>query len=89
MLQSQTLRDQAVVAAYGWSDLAGSSSSHLGHRCHATKQGVGYTLSESAGHAVLDDFLQKLKGVKHEEKVEGLRLNLKQPLRLQRGNFLA
>ena len=43
--------DQAVAAAYGWSDL------DLGHGFHATKQGERYTLSESARRTVLDRLL--------------------------------
>jgi hypothetical protein len=43
--------DQAVAAAYGWSDL------HLGHGFHATKQGERYTLSEPARRTVLDRLL--------------------------------
>jgi hypothetical protein len=43
--------DQAVAAAYGWSDL------DLGHGFHATKQGERYTISESARRTVLDRLL--------------------------------
>jgi len=43
--------DQAVAAAYGWSDL------DLGHGFHATKQGERYTLSETARRTVLDRLL--------------------------------
>ncbi len=43
--------DQAVAAAYGWSDL------DLGHGFHATKQGERYTLSEPARRTVLDRLL--------------------------------
>ena len=43
--------DQAVAAAYGWSDL------DLGHGFHATKQGERYTFSESARRTVLDRLL--------------------------------
>jgi hypothetical protein len=46
------------VGAYGWSDLAESSGSQLGHGFHATKQGERYTLSESARRTVLDRLLQ-------------------------------
>ena len=49
--------DQAVAAAYGWSDLAGSSGSPLGHGFHETKQGVRYTITESARRTVLDKLL--------------------------------
>lgn len=43
--------DQAVAAAYGWSDLA------LGHGFHDTPQGLRYTLSESARREVLGRLL--------------------------------
>ena len=43
--------DQAVAAAYGWSDL------DLGHGFHATKQGERFTLSEPARRTVLDRLL--------------------------------
>jgi hypothetical protein len=43
--------DQAVAAAYGWSDL------DLGHGFHATKQGERYTISEPARRTVLDRLL--------------------------------
>jgi hypothetical protein len=43
--------DQAVVAAYGWSDL------DLGHDFYETKHGVRYTISESARRTVLDKLL--------------------------------
>ena len=39
--------DNAVAAAYGWTDL------NLGHGFHETKQGVRYTISESARREVL------------------------------------
>ena len=44
--------DQAVAAAYGWTDL------DLGHGFHATKQGERYTLSEPARRTVLDKLLE-------------------------------
>lgn len=43
--------DRAVVSAYGWSEI------DLGHGFHKTKQGVRYTLSESARRSVLDRLL--------------------------------
>ena len=55
--------DQAVAAAYGWSDL------NLGHGFHETKQGVRYTLSDSARRAVLDRLLS-LNHQRHEQEVE-------------------
>jgi hypothetical protein len=58
--------DQAVAAAYGWSDL------DLGHGFHATKQGERYTLSESARRKVLDRLLR----LNHERYEEEVRLGL-------------
>lgn len=43
--------DQAVAAAYGWSDL------DLSHGFHETKQGLRYTISETARREVLDSLL--------------------------------
>ena len=54
--------DQAVAAAYGWSDL------DLGHGFHATKQGERYTLSEPARRTVLDRLLA-LNHQRHAEEV--------------------
>jgi MmeI, target recognition domain len=54
--------DQAVAAAYGWSDL------DLGHGFHETKQGVRYTISESARRTVLDRLLA-LNHQRYEEEV--------------------
>ena len=62
--------DQAVAAAYGWSEL------DLGHGFHATKQGERYTLSEPARRTVLDRLLalnhhryaEELKAGLHEKK---------------------
>ncbi|MBN8420814.1 MAG: TetR family transcriptional regulator [Verrucomicrobia bacterium] len=65
--------DQAVAAAYGWSDL------DLGHGFHATKQGERYTLSESARRTVLDRLLalnhqryeEEVKAGLHDKKAKG------------------
>src|SRR5262249_49443544 len=54
--------DQAVVAAYGWNDL------ELGHGFHETKQGVRYTIGESARRIVLDRLLA-LNHQRYEEEV--------------------
>jgi hypothetical protein len=54
--------DQAVAAAYGWSDL------DLGHGFHATKQGERYTISEPARRTVLDRLLA-LNRQRHAEEV--------------------
>ena len=58
--------DQAVAAAYGWSDL------DLGHGFHATKQGERYTLSESARRTVLD----RLLALNHQRHAEELAAGL-------------
>lgn len=55
--------DQAVAAAYGWTDL------DLGHGFHETKQGVRYTISESARRIVLDRLLA-LNHQRYEEEVK-------------------
>jgi hypothetical protein len=65
--------DKAVAAAYGWSDL------DLGHGFHDTKQGVRYTISESARRVVLDRLLtlnhqryeEELRTGLHEKKAKG------------------
>ena len=54
--------DQAVAAAYGWIDF------DLGHGFHATKQGIRYTLSESARRTVLD----RLLALNHQRHAEEL-----------------
>ncbi len=58
--------DQAVAAAYGWSDL------DLGHGFHATKQGERYTLSEPARREVLD----RLLALNHQRYAEELAAGL-------------
>lgn len=55
--------DQAVAAAYGWRDL------DLGHGFHETKQGIRYTISESARRTVLDRLLA-LNHQRYEEEVK-------------------
>lgn len=54
--------DHAVAAAYGWNDL------DLGHGFHKVKQGIRYTISESARRTVLDRLLA-LNHERHEEEV--------------------
>jgi len=62
--------DQAVAATYGWNDL------DLGHGFHETKQGIRYTISESARRIVLDRLLalnheryaEEVKAGPHEKK---------------------
>jgi hypothetical protein len=58
--------DQAVAAAYGWSDL------DLGHGFHATKQGERYTLSEPARRTVLD----RLLALNHQRYAEEVKAGL-------------
>lgn len=55
--------DQTVAAAYGWSDL------DLGHGFHETKQGIRYTISETARRTVLDRLLT-LNHQRYEEEVK-------------------
>ena len=59
--------DDAVAAAYHWTDL------DLGHGFHKTKQGTRYTISEAARRAVLD----RLLALNHEryaaEQSSGIR----------------
>jgi hypothetical protein len=68
----QTLRqlhvemDQAVAAAYGWTDL------DLGHGFHQTKQGLRYTISEPARREVLARLLK----LNHERYAEEVRRGL-------------
>ena len=55
--------DNAVAAAYGWTDL------DLGHGFHKTKQGVRYTISELARREVLARLL-KLNHERYAEEVK-------------------
>ena len=55
--------DQAVAAAYGWSDLA------LDHGFHETAQGLRYTISESARREVLGRLLA-LNHARYEAEVK-------------------
>jgi len=54
--------DNAVAAAYGWSDL------ELGHGFHETPQGVRFTISEAARREVLARLL-RLNHERYEEEV--------------------
>ena len=54
--------DNAVAAAYGWTDL------DLGHSFHETKQGLRYTISEPARREVLARLL-KLNHERYAEEV--------------------
>lgn len=58
--------DQTVAAAYGWQDL------DLGHGFHETRQGLRYTLSETARREVLDRLLE----LNHERYAEELAMGL-------------
>lgn len=60
--------DQAVAAAYGWSDL------DLGHGFHATKQGERFTISEPARRTVLD----RLLALNHQRYAEEVAAGLHQ-----------
>ena len=65
--------DNAVAAAYGWTDL------DLGHGFHETKQGVRYTISETARREVLARLL-KLNHERYAEEVkQGLHEKAKAP----------
>jgi hypothetical protein len=55
--------DNAVAAAYGWTDL------DLDHDFHETKQGVRYTISEPARREVLARLL-KLNHERYAEEVK-------------------
>lgn len=58
--------DQAVAAAYGWTDL------DLGHGFHETKQGMRYTICEPARREVLDRLLELNHQRYAEEVAAGL-----------------
>jgi hypothetical protein len=58
--------DQAVAAAYGWTDL------DLGHGFHQTKQGVRFTISEPARR----ELLGRLLTLNHERYAEEVRQGL-------------
>jgi hypothetical protein len=58
--------DNAVAAAYGWTDL------NLDHGFHETKQGTRYTISEPARREVL----QRLLKLNHERYAEELKQGL-------------
>ena len=61
--EAQKEMDQAVAAAYGWSDL------DLGHAFRKTKQGERYTLSESARSTLLSRLLA-LNHHRYEEELQ-------------------
>lgn len=58
--------DRAVAGAYGWTDL------DLGHDFHETKQGIRFTISESARREILDRLLALNHQRYTEEVAQGL-----------------
>jgi hypothetical protein len=58
--------DKAVATSYGWTDL------DLGHGFHETKQGIRFTISESARREVL----QRLLKLNHERYAEEVKQGL-------------
>lgn len=64
--QLQIEMDDAVAAAYGWGSI------DLGHDFHETKQGVRFTVSESARCGMLDRLLQ----LNHERYAEEMKQGL-------------
>ncbi|MBX7224328.1 MAG: restriction endonuclease, partial [Blastocatellia bacterium] len=58
--------DGAVARAYGWADL------ELGHGFHQTKQGMRYTISETARREVLDRLLELNHERYAQEVAQGL-----------------
>jgi hypothetical protein len=64
--QLQVEMDNAVAAAYGWTDL------DLAHGFHETKQGVRFTISETARREVLSRLLKLNHERFAEEKKQGL-----------------
>lgn len=58
--------DNAVATAYGWQDI------DLGHDFHETKQGLRYTISETARREVLDRLLLLNHERFTEEEAQGL-----------------
>ncbi|MBR1214601.1 DNA methyltransferase [Bradyrhizobium sp. JYMT SZCCT0180] len=67
--------DQSVAVAYGWSDL------DLGHGFHETKQGIRFTISESAGRAVLGRLLLLNHERYAEEAAENTALAISAPVK--------
>ena len=59
--------DNTVAAAYGWTDL------NLDHGFHETKQGMRYTISETARKEVLQRLLKLNHERYAEEEKQGLR----------------
>ncbi len=57
----QVEMDESVAGAYGWTDV------NLGHGFHDTKQGIRFTVSESARREVLDRLLE-LNHARHAQE---------------------
>jgi hypothetical protein len=75
--------DRAVATAYGWTDL------NLDHGFHETKQGLRFTISESARRTVLDRLLALNHQRRAEEEAEKAELAVSAPVksgRKKRGN---
>ena len=70
--------DNAVAAAYGWQDLLpsptgrGAGGEGLSHGFHQTKQGLRFTISETARREVLDRLLELNHQRYAEEVAQGL-----------------
>jgi hypothetical protein len=67
--------DYAVAAAYGWNDLippAPLTKGGLNHDFYETKQGLRYTISETARREILDRLLQLNFDRYAEEEQRGL-----------------
>lgn len=73
--------DQAVAAAYGWSDL------DLGHGFHPTKQGERYTLSEPTRRTVLDRLLALNHQLYAEELKAGFHEKAGKKVKKTKGDF--
>jgi hypothetical protein len=73
------IMDQAVIAAYGWSDVA------IVHDFHETKQGVRFTISEAARREILYRLLKLNHERYEEEKRQGLHDKKTKPKRAAGG----
>jgi hypothetical protein len=70
--------DRAVAAAYAWSDL------DLGHGFQETKQGVRFTISETARRVILDRLLTLNQQRHAEEEVEKTAQAVSAPIKSRR-----
>ena len=73
--------DQAVAAAYGWQDL------DLGHGFHQTKQGIRFTISETARREVLDRLLELNHQRYAEEVAKGKTSSKQQAFQIDDGQM--